>query len=78
MLIIERKNGQTVDVERDGIVLATIRVRIRRDGGAVRLLFEAPPEVQILRPEYRAKLAGHLIPPLTNRSSLPLRRRRAH
>ena len=57
VLIIERKNGQTVDIEFDGQLLATIGVQVRRDGKAVRLLFEAPPEVQILRPEYRARLA---------------------
>ena len=57
MLVIERKSGQTVDIELDGQILATIGVQVRRDGGAVRLLFEAPPEIQILRPEYRARLA---------------------
>lgn len=56
MLVIERKSGQTVDIEIDGRIVCTISVQLRCDGGAVRLGFEAPPEVVIMRPEYREKL----------------------
>lgn len=58
MLIIERKDGQFVDITKDGEHIATIQVHLRCDGAAARLLFDAPPEVRIMRPEYQRKLEG--------------------